>query len=73
MSEIFLATSRISCTAIVSILKSNRLPFFVVIFFSFHQLTPLHRAARRGHQKIVKYLVEKGAGINNEDNEQVCT
>ena len=51
--------------AMVSISDSNLLPFF------FHQLTPLHRAARRGHRNIVEYFVQKGAGIDNGDNEQV--
>ena len=43
-----------------------------VVFFS-HQLTPLHRAARRGRMDIVEYLIEKGAGIDIGDTEQVCT
>ena len=39
--------------------------------FWFHQLTPLHRAARRGRKDVVEFLVEHGAGIENEDNHQV--
>ena len=54
--------------AMVSISDSNLLPFF-----SFHQLTPLHRAARRGRENIVEYFVQKGVGIDSGDNEQVYT
>ena len=43
----------------------------MTIFVSFRQLTPLDRAARRGHEKIVKYF--KGVGIDIGDHEQVCT
>ena len=37
----------------------------------FCQRTPLHMAARRDHEDIVKYLVDKGAGINIQDNDGV--
>ena len=42
-----------------------------VICYFFHQLTPLHRAARRGRKNVVEYLVGKGACIDDGDNDQV--
>ena len=41
------------------------------MFLTLHQLTPLHRAARRGHKDIVEYLFGKGAGIDNGDGSKV--
>ena len=35
----------------------------IVLFF--HQLTPLHRAARRGCKNVVEYLVRKKGEIND--------
>ena len=42
-----------------------------VCFFSLHQWTPLHIAARRGHKDIVKHLVDNKATLNIQDNEKV--
>ena len=36
-------------------------------------MTPLHLAAESGHIKIVKYLVDKGADINHQDDNEVIT
>ena len=33
-----------------------------------NQWTPLHQAALSGHNDTVRYLTEKGAGINIKDN-----
>ena len=41
------------------------------LFRSFHQLTPLHRAARRGRKDIVEYLVENRAIIDEGDGSKV--
>ena len=40
-------------------------------FVSFHQHTPLHDAARRGHTDTAQFLVMKGAKINIKDNDEV--
>ena len=38
----------------------------------FHQRTPLHLAAEKGRfENTLKYLVDKGAGINIKDNNKV--
>ena len=37
----------------------------------FHQRTPLHTAARGGHECTIKYLVEKGALIDVKDKDGV--
>ena len=43
-------------------------------FFSLRQMTPLHVATeKRCRSSIVKYLVEKGAGINIKDDSGVST
>ena len=41
------------------------------IFCSLHQLTPLHRAARRGRKLTVEYFVELQAGVDDKDDKQV--
>ena len=38
---------------------------------SFHQITPLHRAANAGHLETVRCLAEKGAVINIKDKMRV--
>ena len=38
---------------------------------SLHQWTPLHIAARQGHQDMVEYLIGEKASINTEDNDGV--
>ena len=38
---------------------------------SLHQWTPLHIAARQGHQDIVEYFIGEKASINTEDNDGV--
>ena len=45
--------------------------FLCVCVCFFHQLTPLHRAARRGRKNVVEYLVSKEADIGDKDNDQV--
>ena len=40
-------------------------------FYLSIQMTPLHMAVKEGCIKIVKYLVDKGASINIQDNEGV--
>ena len=55
---------------------SQSLLLFVLFFcfFSLHQMTPLHVAAEKGDRiSIVKYLVDKGAGINIKDDSGVST
>lgn len=39
--------------------------------YSFYQWTPLYVATRKGHEYIVKYLVEKRANINITDKDGV--
>ena len=41
------------------------------IFFVLHQMTPLHLVAESGCIKIVKYLIEQRADVNNQDNDGV--
>ena len=41
--------------------------------FIFYQATPLHMAAKNGDRETVKYLVEKGADINNTNVDEVST
>ena len=36
-----------------------------------HQVTPLHKAARRGHVSTVEYLIQEGADISIKDNHGV--
>ena len=44
----------------------------VIQYFLFHQQTPLHLAAEKGRfENTLKYLVDKGAGINIKDNQGV--
>ena len=44
----------------------------VIQYFLFHQQTPLHLAAEKGRfENTLKYLVDKGAGINIKDNKGV--
>ena len=42
-----------------------------LLFHSLYQWTPLHIAARQGHQDIVEYLIGEKASINIEDNDGV--
>ena len=44
---------------------------YFIIFFFLHQMTPLHLVAESGCIKIVKYLVEQKADVNNQDNNGV--
>ena len=40
----------------------------IILFLSYHQRTPLHSAAKAGHQNIVEYLVgERNADIDVKD------
>ena len=42
--------------------------FMLILFVpSLDQRTPLHKAARRAHVKIVKYLVDNAADIDVKD------
>ena len=34
-------------------------------------MTPLHYAAREGHCEVVVYLVDKGAEVDNKDEDDV--
>ena len=46
---------------------------FFFWFLSHHQMTPLHLAAESGRIKILKYLADKGADINHQDDNGVIT
>ena len=50
--------------------KMNTTSIFSVFKFVFYlyQRTPLYVAARKGNYRIVKCLLDKGAGINIKDN-----
>ena len=39
--------------------------------FSFHQSTPLHKAAEKGRKNVVTYLVKKGARVSIKDHDGV--
>ena len=39
--------------------------------FSLKQWTPLHLAAREGHMNTVEFLINNGADINIQDNDEV--
>ena len=41
------------------------------MFHFLHQLTPLHRAARRGRKDVVEYLFQEGAKIDERDGSKV--
>lgn len=41
------------------------------MFHFLHQLTPLHRAARRGRKDVVEYLFQEGAKIDERDSSKV--
>ena len=41
----------------------------VIFVLSHQQSSPLHMAADGGHVNTVKCLIEKGAKINDKDNE----
>lgn len=49
---------------------------FVPLFYYYYQQTPLHIAAKEGHDHTVKYLVDKGADIHIKDingvNDEYC-
>lgn len=38
-----------------------------LVYFLFHQMTPLHMAAGQGCVETVKCIVDKGADINIQD------
>lgn len=46
---------------------------YLPLCFIFYQATPLHMAAKNGDRETVKYLVEKGADINNTNVDEVST
>ena len=51
----------------VSQFSSHWLMSQLLFYFSLHQRTPLHFAAREGHEKTVKFLIVKRAQINIQD------
>ena len=52
---------------------NNHVTFCIVtiVFVFFDQLTPLHRAAKRGYKSVVEYFVRIGAVVDDGDNDQV--
>ena len=55
-------------------LEWKSLDFWLTFQFpSLHQLTSLHLAAESGRIKILKYLVDKRADINHQDDNGVIT
>ena len=40
-------------------------------FISFHQMTPLHRAAESGRIEVVEILIDQVADINSRDDNGV--
>ena len=56
-------------------LTSSEIHFLSLHFLSLHQMTPLHVVTEklRARFSVVKYLVDKGAGINIKDNRGVST
>ena len=41
------------------------------VFLSLHQWTPLHIAAKQGHQDMVEYLIGKKASMDSKDSDEV--
>ena len=42
-----------------------------LVLFSLHQMTPLHLAVERGRIKMVECLLDRGAHINIQDDNEV--
>ena len=58
------------CT--LSFLHASHLISGLLLYLLFpHQMTPLHLAAESGQVKSLNFLVEKGADINNQDDNGV--
>ena len=43
----------------------------VIFVLSYHQMSPLHWAAVKGHVNTVKCLIEKGVNLHSKDGNEV--
>lgn len=55
----------VSALFLCEILSSIRLPNSVLFDYS---VTPLHEAAQKGHQEIVRMLLDEAAHVDDKDN-----
>ena len=67
----FLYVAKITMAVVLNSLYSVQLIAEPKCFFSFFQQTPMHTAAREGHEYTVKSLVKQGADTSIKDTDDV--